>query len=109
MVCTYTGTARLGQYENLATVTGDYCNTSCETATDMDPSHYFGMGLDFGDLPEGFVGLTTLPDGARHSQIEPDLSIGDDKDIEGDGIPEDSASRRIGISEDAYAGVGHQE
>ena len=93
MTCTHTGTSSVGQYENLATVTGEYCpiGDTCTPVTDQDPSHYFGEMLDFGDLPEAF-GMTTLAqDGARHSLSELNLTIGLDKDMEGDGIPDGAA------------------
>ncbi|WP_440954487.1 DUF7507 domain-containing protein [Methanosarcina sp. Mfa9] len=38
--CTATGTAMVGQYANNGTATGDYDGM---TATDTDPSHYFGI------------------------------------------------------------------
>jgi len=93
MTCTHTGTASAGQYENLATVTGEYCliGGTCTPVTDQDPSHYYGEMLDFGDLPEAF-GMTTLAqDGARHSLTELNLTIGLDKDLEVDGIPDGAA------------------
>jgi hypothetical protein len=39
MICTGSGTAVLGQYENVATATGQ---NGTGTVTDTDPSHYFG-------------------------------------------------------------------
>jgi hypothetical protein len=41
MTCTATGTAALGQYSNLGTVTAYYQDTE---VSDEDPSHYFGLG-----------------------------------------------------------------
>jgi hypothetical protein len=51
--------------------------------------------MDFGDLPAGF-GMTTLADappdgGARHLATELNLTIGLDKDLEFDGIPDGAA------------------
>ena len=40
MVCTASGVAEAGQYENLGTVTGNYGDISVD---DDDPSHYFGV------------------------------------------------------------------
>ena len=102
MTCTHYGTASLGQYVNLATVTGEDGST---TVTDSDPSHYFGLGLDFGDLPDNF-GITLLEDdGARHSQIDPDLFFGTYKDLEEDGIYDPSGSA-LG---DDYDNLGDEE
>jgi hypothetical protein len=47
--------------------------------------------MDFGDLPESFVGITTLPTGARHLATELNLTIGVVKDLEFDGIPNAAA------------------
>jgi hypothetical protein len=98
MTCTHTGTASVGQYENLATVTGEYClpGGTCTPVTDQDPSHYFGEMLDFGDLPEEDpmdFGMTTLAnDGARHSLLSDlNLTIGSMKDLEDDGEPDNAA------------------
>ena len=46
MTCTATGTAEPGQYENLATVTGDPDEPDAPPVTDEDPSHYFGVIAD---------------------------------------------------------------
>ena len=43
MTCTKTGTAKAGQYENEATVTGK--PPVGTTVTDKDPSHYYGKAL----------------------------------------------------------------
>ena len=42
-VCTKTGTATEGQYENIATV--EATNTKGDKVTDSDPSHYYGKEL----------------------------------------------------------------
>ena len=42
MTCIATGTATVGQYENLATVSGE--SPTGVIVTDEDPSHYFGVG-----------------------------------------------------------------
>jgi hypothetical protein len=47
--------------------------------------------MDYGDLPTSF-GITTLAqNGARHSMTELNLTIGLDKDLEFDGIPDGAA------------------
>ena len=51
MTCTVTGTAEIGQYANVATVTGT--GTAGTTVTDDDPSHHFGTVVEI-DL-EKFV------------------------------------------------------
>lgn len=91
ITCTATGTATEGQYENLATVSGNTCmDLVCDEVTDEDPSHYFGI-MDYGDLPESY-GMTTLANnGARHSLTELNLTIGLDKDLEADGSPNAAA------------------
>ncbi|GLI39271.1 hypothetical protein GHYDROH2_27720 [Geobacter hydrogenophilus] len=50
--CTKTGTAVMGQYVNMGTVTGTYGNT---TVTDQNPSHYFGVkaSIDIRKQAEG--------------------------------------------------------
>ncbi|MRR28947.1 hypothetical protein EG834_01115, partial [bacterium] len=52
MTCTKTGTAVMGQYANMGTVTGTYGNT---TVTDQDPSHYYGVkaSIDIRKQAEG--------------------------------------------------------
>jgi hypothetical protein len=43
MTCTATGTATVGQYENLGTASGDWLSEGGPLpVTDSDPSHYFG-------------------------------------------------------------------
>jgi hypothetical protein len=56
LTCTVTGTARAGQYENLATAVGS--NSQAETLVqvqDSDPSHYFGVdaGIDIEKTTNG--------------------------------------------------------
>ena len=49
MICTATGTAQIGQYANLATVTavgGEVEPGPAQEVTDSDPSHYFGVVSD---------------------------------------------------------------
>ncbi|EHP85170.1 conserved repeat domain protein, partial [Geobacter metallireducens RCH3] len=50
--CTKTGTAVMGQYANMGTVTGQYNGT---TVTDQNPSHYFGVkaSIDIRKQAEG--------------------------------------------------------
>lgn len=66
--------------------------------------------MDFGDLPASF-GMTTLAeDGARHTLTEPNLTIGLDKDLELDGIPDGSAlgddTNNIADEEGVYPTAG---
>jgi uncharacterized repeat protein (TIGR01451 family) len=53
MTCNTSGTAELGQYVNLATVTA--IDALGDTLTDTDPSHYFGLqpGIDLEKLTNG--------------------------------------------------------
>jgi hypothetical protein len=65
--------------------------------------------MDFGDLPESF-GITMLPNGARHSLTELNLTIGLDKDLEFDGLPDGAAlgddTNNIADEEGVYPPTG---
>lgn len=73
-------------------------NTTVDGATSSTGKNEFRIPLslicptmDYGDLPESF-GMTTLANnGARHSLTEQNLTIGLDKDLEFDGIPDSAA------------------
>jgi hypothetical protein len=62
MICVATGIASLGQYANVAVVTGmtpsDSINPG-KTVTDSDPSHYYGAPVSVCPIDEG--GLLVLP------------------------------------------------
>lgn len=49
--CTATGIAESGQYANLGTVTGEYCDV---TVSDTDPSHYYGIMMAPGTGTPGY-------------------------------------------------------
>jgi len=71
MTCSASGTAILGQYANLATVTGE--GPQGGQAMDTDPSHYFGT-----ELPKPMVGIEKATNGHdADSAPGPTLTVGD--------------------------------
>jgi hypothetical protein len=60
MICTAQGIAVLGQYANIATVTGETSDAPQQTVTDTDPSHYYGVPLAT-LCPVDFNGVLELP------------------------------------------------
>jgi len=85
MICTASGTAVLGQYENLGSVTAS--DPAGNPVSDHDPSHYYSsVAYDFGDAPDPTYPTLLASDGARHI-IVPGLSLGSVIDNENDGQP----------------------
>jgi len=76
------GTARPGQYANIATAVGRFNGALFDAS---DPSHYFCEGrMDFGDAPDPSYPTLLARDGARH--ILSTLYLGALIDTENDGI-----------------------
>ncbi len=84
-VCTGSGFALPGQYENVGTATAELPDGAQVTGSDV--SHYFGEGeiFDFGDAPDPTYPTLLASDGARH---EPGaVFLGACVDYEVDGQP----------------------
>ena len=77
MVCAAQGSAILGQYANLATVTGRSPKPCNGVVTDSDPSHYFGEPLPCEDWHPA-IGLEKLTNGEDADQGSgPRIPMGD--------------------------------
>jgi uncharacterized repeat protein (TIGR01451 family) len=85
MTCTANGTAQVGQYTNVGTVTATHPVFGTIVATDI--SHYFGQNedYDFGDAPNSY-GTTLAANGARHL-LGTSIYLGACVDAEIDGQP----------------------
>jgi uncharacterized repeat protein (TIGR01451 family) len=75
MTCTATGTATVGQYSNLGTVTGD--STGNGPVTDSDPSHYFGVTAEV-DIEKSTATSASGPWFDADAPTGPYIPIGDD-------------------------------
>jgi uncharacterized repeat protein (TIGR01451 family) len=85
MTCTANGSAQVGQYTNVGTVTATHPVFGTIVATDI--SHYFGQNenYDFGDAPDSY-GTTLAANGARHL-LGTSIYLGACVDAEIDGQP----------------------